>query len=129
MNTPADVGEYLAALPEGPRATLEKLRATIKTAAPEAIEAISWGMPAFKYHGRPLVAYAAFKDHYSFFPMSTRFMEAHQKELDAYRTSKRTIRFAPGEEARQSTARRERRPQEPLSEPPPSRSDGAPSTR
>jgi uncharacterized protein YdhG (YjbR/CyaY superfamily) len=95
MNTPADVGEYLAALPEGPRATLEKLRATIKTAAPEAIEAISWGMPAFKYHGRPLVAYAAFKDHYSFFPMSTRFMEAHQKELDAYRTSKRTIRFAP----------------------------------
>jgi len=95
MDAPASVEDYLAALPEGPRAALAKLRKTIKSAAPEAIEAISWGMPAFKYRGRPLVGYAAFRDHCSFFPMSTRVMEAHQEELGAFRTSKGTIRFAP----------------------------------
>jgi uncharacterized protein YdhG (YjbR/CyaY superfamily) len=49
-------------------------------------------MPSFKYHGL-LVGFAAFKNHCSFFPMSTSVMEAHKKELKPYDTSKGTIRF------------------------------------
>ncbi len=72
MVTPASVDEYLAAIPEAPRAALEKLRATIKAAAPEATETISYQMPAFKLDGRFLVSYAAFKNHCSLFPRARR---------------------------------------------------------
>ena len=65
MATPTSVEDYLAALPEEPRTALEKLRKTIKAAAPDATETISYQMPAFKDHGRFLVSYAAFKDHCS----------------------------------------------------------------
>jgi uncharacterized protein YdhG (YjbR/CyaY superfamily) len=68
MATPTSVEDYLAALPEAPRAALEKLRKTIKDAAPEATETISYQMPTFKEHGRFLVSYAAFKDHLQPFP-------------------------------------------------------------
>ena len=90
--TPANtVDEYLAALPEDARATLEKLRRLIKATAPKATEVISYQMPAFKYHGM-LVFFAAFKDHFSLFPGSA-VIEAHKEELKAYETSKGTIRF------------------------------------
>jgi uncharacterized protein YdhG (YjbR/CyaY superfamily) len=95
MDAPASVEGYLAALSAASRAALEKLRKTIRAAAPGAIEAKGWGMPAFKYRGRPLVAYPAFKDHRGFFPMSTRVMEGHQEKLEACPTSKGTIRFSP----------------------------------
>ena len=65
------VDDYLAALPPDQRAALEHLRATIRAAAPDATEAISYGMPAFKQDGRGLVGYAAFKAHCSLFPMSS----------------------------------------------------------
>ena len=94
MAAPTSVEDYLAALPEGSRAALEKLRKTIRAAAPEATEAISYQMPAFKDHGRVLVSYAAFKDHCSLFPMSTKVIEAHREELKPYFTGKGTIRFA-----------------------------------
>src|SRR6266511_2577112 len=55
MAAPTGVEEYLAALPEESRAALEKLRKTIKAAAPEATETISYQMPAFKDQGRFLV--------------------------------------------------------------------------
>ena len=71
----------MAALPEESRAALERLREMIKAAAPEATEAISYQMPAFKDHGRSLVAYAAFKDHCSLFPMSKAVIEARREEL------------------------------------------------
>ena len=59
MNTrPTDIDEYLSAVPGDARATLEELRRTIKATAPDAVEAISYGMPAFKYQGRPLVYFA-----------------------------------------------------------------------
>jgi uncharacterized protein YdhG (YjbR/CyaY superfamily) len=58
-----DIDSYLAVLPEETRVMLEKLRKAIKAAAPKAEEAISYQMPAFKYQGRPLVYFAAFKDH------------------------------------------------------------------
>jgi len=93
MATPASVEDYLAALPEESRAALEKLRKTIKAAAPEATETISYQMPTFKLHGRFLVSYAAFKAHYSLFPASKVVIEALGAELEPYFTGKGTIRF------------------------------------
>jgi len=93
MATPTSVEDYLAALPEEPRAALEKLRKTIKAAAPEATETISYQMPAFKNHGRFLVSYAAFKDHCSLFPASEAVLEALGEELKPYFSGKGTIRF------------------------------------
>lgn len=84
---------YLAKVPEPARGTLEKMRAMIRAAAPkEATEGISYGMPAFKY-GKPLAAYAAFKDHCSLFPMSGAVTAAMKDELKDYVTSKGTIQF------------------------------------
>jgi len=88
-----DTDAYLASLPPADRAALQKLRAAIKAAAPEAVESISYQMPAFKYRGRDLVAYAAFKNHCSLFPMSGAVIEAHAADLAAYDTDKGTIRF------------------------------------
>jgi uncharacterized protein YdhG (YjbR/CyaY superfamily) len=89
----SDVESYLAACPEPHRSTLEKLRATIRSVVPkETTEAISYGMPSFRYKGG-LVGYAAFKAHCSFFPMSGRLVEEFADELKAYKTSKGTIQF------------------------------------
>lgn len=85
------VDEYLASVPEVPRATLEKLRKTIKATAPKADEGISYQMPMFKYHGM-LIAFAAFKNHCSLFAGSS-VMETFKDELKSYETSKGTIRF------------------------------------
>ena len=65
-DAPESVDEYLAKVPADMRAALQKLRKTIREAAPEAEEVISYHMPAFRHHGM-LVYYAAFKDHCSFF--------------------------------------------------------------
>ena len=93
MSAPArTVDDYLAALPEEARATLEKLRKTIKAAAPKAVEVISYQIPTFRYHGS-LVAFAAFKGHCSFFVMSLAVMDAHKDELKPYETAKATIHF------------------------------------
>lgn len=89
---PTTIDEYLEGAPQEMRDALEKLRAMIRKAAPEAEEAIGWGMPMFKLKGN-LVGFAAFKGHYSFFPMSATVMEAFADELAAYDTSKGTIRF------------------------------------
>lgn len=91
----AQIDETLAALPAGQRAALQTLRETIAAAAPEAEEAISYAMPAFRYHGRALVSYAAFKTHCSFFPMSSALVEAHRDELASFATAKGTLRFTP----------------------------------
>jgi uncharacterized protein YdhG (YjbR/CyaY superfamily) len=88
------VDDYLAALPDDARATLEKLRKVIKAAAPRATEVISYQMPMYKHHGM-LVGFAAFKDHCSFFPGANP-VATHKDELKAYQTSKGTIRFPIG---------------------------------
>jgi uncharacterized protein YdhG (YjbR/CyaY superfamily) len=93
MAGPASVEEYLAALPEVPRAALEKLRMTIRAAAPEATETISYQMPTFKDQGRFLVSYAAYKDHCSIYPASQAVQEALGEELEPYLSGKATIRF------------------------------------
>ena len=86
-----DVDEYLAGVPKEARTTLEKLRKTIKAAAPMASEVISYEMPMYKHHGM-VVGFAAFKDHCSIFPGSA-VMDAYKEELKRYDTSKGTIRF------------------------------------
>jgi uncharacterized protein YdhG (YjbR/CyaY superfamily) len=93
-DTPQTVDDYLAALPKEKRATLEKLRKTIKSAAPKATEGISYQMPMYKHYGM-LVGFAAFKDHCSFFP-GAKAIATHKNELKAYGTSKGTIRFPVG---------------------------------
>lgn len=89
-----EVDEYLAGLPSETRAALERLRAAIRAAAPDATEAISYRVPTFKHHGG-LVGFAGFESHCSFFVMSPEVMEAHAEELKPYDTAKATIRFAP----------------------------------
>lgn len=90
----ADVEKYLAKVPQPARTTLQKIRAVIRSAAPpEATEAISYGIPAFHYHGM-LVAYAAFANHCSFFPASGELLKEFADELRDYPCSKGTIRFA-----------------------------------
>jgi uncharacterized protein YdhG (YjbR/CyaY superfamily) len=91
---PQTVDDYLAALPDDARITLEKVRKTIKAAAPQATEVISYQMPMYKQHGM-LLGFAAFKDHCSLFP-GTKALEKYKDELKAYKTSKGTIRFPIG---------------------------------
>lgn len=89
------VDAYLAALPDQPRAALERLRETIRAAAPEATETIAYQMPAFRLNGRFLVSYAAFKHHCSLFPASDAVMAAYGDELRPYFSGKGTFRFDP----------------------------------
>ena len=93
--TAATVEDYLAEVSPEARATLEKLRQTIKAVVPGAVEVISYQVPTFKLDGRMLVSYAAFKNHCSFFPGAAP-IKAHEDELKSYQTSKGTIRFATG---------------------------------
>ena len=95
MDALADVEEYIAALPADQRAALERLRRTIRAAAPEATEAISYQIPSFRDGDRALISYAAFKSHCSLFPMSTAVMAAHAEELEPFLAGKGTIRFTP----------------------------------
>lgn len=90
----AEVEKYLAKVPEPARTTLQRLRATIRSAAPkEATEAISYGIPAFKHKGL-LVAYAAFAHHCSFFPASGELLRQFAEKLKDFPCSKGTVRFA-----------------------------------
>jgi uncharacterized protein YdhG (YjbR/CyaY superfamily) len=89
----ANIDEYLASLPAAQRATLQKLRKAIARAAPRAEEGFSYGLPAFRLNGRPLVCFAATARHCSFYPMSPAVIRAHAEDLKRYETSKGTIRL------------------------------------
>lgn len=92
MARPTSPDEYLAALPADKRAALEQLRRTIREAAPQAEECISYSLPAFRQNG-PLVGYGATAKHCAFYLMSGSTVEAHRDQLAGYDTSKGTIRF------------------------------------
>jgi len=88
---PKNVDAYLDKLPDKVKDTLEKLRQTIKKAAPEAEEVISYRMPAFKFHGM-LVWFAAFKHHYSLYARP-KILQVLKDELKPFESAKSTIKF------------------------------------
>jgi uncharacterized protein YdhG (YjbR/CyaY superfamily) len=86
------VDEYLSRVSEPARSTLNKIRATIRSAVPtETTEVISYGIPAFKWK-KMVVWYAAFSDHCSLFPTAS-VIQMFKDELTGYRISKGTIHF------------------------------------
>lgn len=83
----------MAALAEPARSIMEGLRQTIRLTAPDALELISYQMPAFKTHGQFLVSYAAFKKHFSLFPASEAVVAELGDALTRFLSGKGTIRF------------------------------------
>lgn len=93
---PKSVDDYLAAAPKDQRATLTKLRATIKAAAPKATEGISYGIAGYKHNGKYLVYFGYFAAHIALYGTGSRFIDAHAAELKPYVQSKGTIQFPAG---------------------------------
>ena len=93
-SAPKDVDEYMAQVPPKFRVLLQRLRKTIKAAAPDAEEVISYGMPAFRGK-RMLVYYAAFSDHCSLFVGSATVRREFAAELKPFETGKGTLQFTP----------------------------------
>lgn len=89
------IDAYLSNLPAAQRNALEKLRAAIRAAAPKAEEGFSYGLPAFKLNGKPLVGFGASAKHCAFYPMSGHTVAEFQNELSGFETSKGTVRFQP----------------------------------
>ncbi|MDR1094963.1 MAG: DUF1801 domain-containing protein [Spirochaetaceae bacterium] len=85
------IDEYIETFKPEIQKTLNEIRNFIKTEVPEATEKISYGMPTFYLNGN-LVHFAAFKDHYGFFP-SPSGIDAFEEELAPYRSGKGTLRF------------------------------------
>ena len=88
---PKSIDEYIEAFPKEIRSILQQIRETIKKAAPEADETISYNMPAFKMK-KVLVYFAAFKNHIGFYALPSG-NNAFQKELLKYKTGKGSIQF------------------------------------
>jgi len=88
-----EIDRYLESLPKDYREALENLRKIIKKTVPYAEEGFSYGVPAFKIHGRPLVCYASFKNHCGFYPMSPEVIKIFDADLSDFETAKGTIRF------------------------------------
>ncbi len=87
----ASIDEYIATFPEDRQKILEQMRATIKAAAPDAEEKISYQMPTFYLNGN-LVHFAAFKDHIGFYPTPSG-TQAFKREISIYQAAKGSIRF------------------------------------
>ena len=84
--------EYIETFPKDVQKILEEMRQTIKKAAPEAVEAISYQMPTFKLNGKNLVHFAAFKNHIGFYPIPSG-IEAFKEELSLYKQGKGSVQF------------------------------------
>lgn len=98
-----DTAGYLAGLPDDQRRALADLRTAIFAACPDATELIAYGMPGFKYRGRPLVYMAAAKQHLGLYGPA---VVEYEGNLAAYDTSKGTIRFTPKKPLPKSLVRR-----------------------
>ena len=92
-SVPKSVDEYIAAQREVMRPKLEQVRAAIRRAVPEAVEGIGYRMPGYKLHGKPMLYFAGFKEHYSLFAASGTFFAALEDELRGYELRKGTVHF------------------------------------
>jgi uncharacterized protein YdhG (YjbR/CyaY superfamily) len=90
---PTTTEEYLAALPESRRATLTRLGEVIRAAAPGAEDAFSYGMPSLTLGGKALVWFAAWKNHYSLYPIGAAIAEVHAVDIEGFESARGTIRF------------------------------------
>ena len=94
MTEPTTVDEYLATLTDSQRAAVELMRTTINAAAPDATETIAYSMPALRTSGGQfLLSYAAYKNHYSFFPASDEVVKGLGAAIQPYLAGKGTVRF------------------------------------
>ncbi|MDO9257932.1 MAG: DUF1801 domain-containing protein [Bacteroidales bacterium] len=91
MNKPSNIDEYIAIFPGEVQNMLEQIRATIKETAPQAVEVISYSMPAFKLNGI-LVWFAAYSKHIGFYPKASG-IEVFKKELSVYKNAKGSVQF------------------------------------
>jgi uncharacterized protein YdhG (YjbR/CyaY superfamily) len=89
------IDAYLAPLPEDQREALQRLRTQIARMLPNAVEAISYGMPAFKVDDRAVIWFAAWKAHCSIYPVSDTFRADHADALKGYRGTKGSLHFTP----------------------------------
>ncbi len=88
---PATIDEYIAGFPPDVQAILQRIRATIREAAPDATEAIKYQMPTFVLNGN-LVHFGAFKSHIGFYPVPSG-IEKFKKELSVYKGAKGSVQF------------------------------------
>lgn len=91
-NIPETVDAYLQIFPTDTKIILQKIREIIKKAAPEAVEAMSYGMPGYKLNGKPLVYFGSWKSHVGFYATPSG-NKAFAKELSKYKPAKGSIRF------------------------------------
>jgi uncharacterized protein YdhG (YjbR/CyaY superfamily) len=91
QTAPTTIDEYIAGFPPDVQAILQKVRATIRKAAPQAAETINYQMPTFTLHGN-LVHFAAFKSHIGFYPTPSG-IENFAAELAAYKSAKGSVQF------------------------------------
>jgi len=87
------IDEYIATFPEETQKVLEKIRATIKAAAPDAKEKISYQIPAFELSGRNLIYFAGWKKHVSIYPVPPGDA-SFEKEIAGYMDGKGTLKFS-----------------------------------
>src|SRR6266540_3269412 len=91
---PNAIDDYLAGVNTDQRVALEKLRKTIRAVAPKVEECISYGIPAFRLNGRPLVFFGAWANHCSLYPGSSTMLKKFRGDLKGFQITKGTIRFS-----------------------------------
>jgi len=92
MNKPANTDAYIASFPVDVQTKLEQVRSTVKAVAPDAVEVISYSLPAFKLHGAMLVWFAAHTNHIGLYPRASA-IEAFADKLKTYKFAKGSIQF------------------------------------
>lgn len=105
-NAVSAVDEYLQDLPEPRRAALERVRTVVRDSVPEVEEGRSYGMPAFRYRGRPLLAFAATKRHLGLYPCSGWVVDQMREDLRDFSLSSGAIRFTEDHPLPQAAVRR-----------------------
>jgi uncharacterized protein YdhG (YjbR/CyaY superfamily) len=96
MKADPRVDAYLAGLPPEQQRVLGNLRSDVARLAPDAVETISYGMPAFKLDGHFLLSYAGWKRHCSIYPIDDALLERHARSIEGYARTKGSLHFSEG---------------------------------